>query len=286
MRPTRLFAVLALIAAILVTGTPMTASGQVTSYVRFVHQSRTAYGILDGEEIRELSGELFGAHRETGVSIPLSAVRLLAPCEPTKIIAIGRNYRSHLGGRPQPSEPGLFLKLPTSVIGTQDSIVLPPDAQDVHYEGELVVVIGKRAKNVAVEKALDYVFGVTAGNDVTDRTWQDTDLQWARAKGADTFAPLGPAIVTGLNYGDLLVQTRVNGEVRQSERSKDLLYDIPTIVSYISRYITLLPGDVIYTGTPGTTSALSPGDVVQVEVENVGVLRNPVVAAARASTPR
>jgi 2-keto-4-pentenoate hydratase/2-oxohepta-3-ene-1,7-dioic acid hydratase in catechol pathway len=257
----------------------MTAIGQVTQYVRYVHQGRASYGILDDDSIRELEGPLFGSHRETGLAIPVSAVRLLAPCEPSKVIAVGLNYRSHLRGRPVADEPGLFAKFPTSIVGQGESIVIPADAQEVHYEGELVVVMGKRAKNVSVTDAADYVFGITAGNDVSERTWQRGDLQWVRAKGSDTFAPIGPTIVTGLNYNDVLVQTRVNGEVRQSERSKDLIFDIPTIVSYVSRYVTLLPGDVIFTGTPGTTSALQPGDVVEVEVEGVGVLRNPVAAA-------
>ncbi len=147
---------------------------------------------------------------------------------------------------------------------------------NAHYEGELVIVIGRRAKDVSPENALDFVFGVTAGNDVSERNWQQADLQWFRAKASDTFAPIGPAIARGLNYDDLLVQTRVNGEVRQSERSKDLIYDIAEIVSYVSRYVTLVPGDVIFTGTPQTTQALKPGDVVEIEVEGVGVLRNRV----------
>jgi 2-keto-4-pentenoate hydratase/2-oxohepta-3-ene-1,7-dioic acid hydratase in catechol pathway len=141
----------------------------------------------------------------------------------------------------------------------------------------LVVVIGKRAKDVAVAGAAEYVFGVTAGNDVSERDWQRDDLQWLRAKGSDTFGPVGPVIATGLDHNDLLVQTRVNGEVRQSERSSDLIFDIETIVSYVSRYVTLMPGDVIFTGTPGSTQAMSPGDVVEVEIEGVGVLRNTVV---------
>ncbi len=261
-----------------VFGAPLMGQG-VTKFVRYHHEERTSYGVLEGENVHQLEGDLFASPRKSGRSVPLNAVRLLAPVEPSKVLAIGRNFRSHLAGRPIPSAPGVFVKLPTSVIGPGEAIVIPADAQDLHYEGELVIVIGKRAKNVTVEDALDYVFGVTAGNDVTERTWQDTDLQWARAKGADTFAPLGPAIVRGVDYGTLLIQTRVNGELKQSERAKDLIYDIPTLVSYISRYITLLPGDVIFTGTPGSTSALAPGDVVEVEVEDVGILRNPVKAA-------
>ncbi len=141
------------------------------------------------------------------------------------------------------------------------------------------MVIGKTARNVSIEDAGTYVFGVTAGNDVSERTWQRNDLQWLRAKAADTFAPLGPAIVQGLRYDDLLLQTRLNGELRQSERTGETFFNVETLVSYASRYFTLLPGDLIFTGTPGTTAAMSPGDVVEVEIEGVGVLRNPVAAS-------
>ena len=149
----------------------------------------------------------------------------------------------------------------------------------MHPEGELVVVIGKRAKNVSVEDAPKYVFGITCGNDVSERDWQKSDLQWFRAKASDTFGPLGPAIVQGLNYNDLLLQTRVNGEIRQSQRTRDLIFSVDEIVSYVSRYVTLLPGDLIFTGTPGTTQAIKAGDVVEVELEGVGVLRNKVAPA-------
>jgi 2-keto-4-pentenoate hydratase/2-oxohepta-3-ene-1,7-dioic acid hydratase in catechol pathway len=252
----------------------------VVRYVRYAHQGATAYGILDGETIRELRGDLFADPVPTGRRFPLAEVKLLAPCEPSKVIAVGLNYRSHLGDRPPSAYPGLFAKYPTSIIATEEPIVLPPDARNVHYEGELVVVIGRRAKNVSPGEASSFVFGVTAGNDVSERDWQRADLQWFRAKAADTFAPLGPAIITGLDYDNLLLQTRLNGEVVQSERTRDLIFDVATIVSYVSRYVTLLPGDVIYTGTPGTTRRIQPGDVVEIEIEGVGVLRNPVAQAA------
>lgn len=266
--------------AVLLTGGAAVAQSVTTRYVRYSHEGKVAYGVLEGEAIRELEGDLFAGPRETGRTVPLSEVRLLAPCEPSKVIAVGLNYRSHLGERPAPAEPGLFAKLPSAIIGPEDEIVIPTDASNVHYEGELVVVIGKKARNVPVADAAGYVFGVTAGNDVSERVWQRGDLQWLRAKASDTFAPIGPAIVTGLDYNDLLVQTRLNGELRQSERTQDMLHDVEAIVSYLSRYITLLPGDVIFTGTPGTTQAIQPGDVLEVEVEGVGVLRNTVVAAA------
>lgn len=251
-----------------------------TKYVRYSAAGRIAYGILDGETIRELSGSLFESPKPTGKVVKAADVKLLAPCEPSKVIAVGLNYKSHLGERPTAKYPGLFLKLPTSIIANGDDIVLPADFVNVHYEGEMVLVIGKRAKDVSAADAGQYIFGITAGNDVSEREWQKADLQWFRAKASDTFGPLGPVIVTGLNYGDLLVQTRLNGEVRQSQRTRDLIFDVPTIVSYLSRYVTLLPGDVIYTGTPGTTAAMKPGDIVEIEVEGVGVLRNAVRASA------
>ncbi len=267
---------LGLVGAMLLAQSACAQAG-VTKYVRYSYEGQTSYGILEGEAIRELEGDLFGAPRPTGRTLELSAVQLVAPCKPSKVIAVGLNYQSHLGEREPAEYPGLFAKYPTSIVGPEADIVMPPDAGNLHYEGELVVVIGKRAKDVPVAEAAEYVFGVTAGNDVSERDWQRDDLQWLRAKGSDTFGPVGPVIATGLDHNDLLVQTRVNGEVRQSERSADLIFDIETIVSYVSRYVTLMPGDVIFTGTPGSTQAMSPGDVVEVEVEGVGVLRNTVV---------
>jgi len=250
----------------------------VTHYVRYSHQGDTSYGVLDGDTVHQLDGDLFASRRRTGVSAPLADVELLAPVVPSKVIAVGLNYRSHIGNAEPAPYPGLFAKYPTSIVGPGADIVIPADAGNVHYEGELVVVIGKTAKDVSVEDASDYIFGVTAGNDVSERDWQRDDLQWLRAKGADTFGPLGPSIVVGLDYNDLHVETRLNGEVRQAESSADLIFDVDTIVSYVSRYFTLYPGDIIFTGTPGSTQAMQPGDVVEVEVQGVGVLRNTVVA--------
>jgi len=251
---------------------------ETTKYVRYTHEGQESYGILEGDTVRELVGDIFSAPTPSGKTIKLSEVHLLAPCKPTKVIAVGLNYRSHIGNRPVPEYPGLFAKYPSSIIGQEENIVIPSDATDLHYEGELVVVIGKKAKNISVSKAPNYIFGVTAGNDVSERKWQQADLQWLRAKASDTFGPVGPAIVTGLNYNDLLLQTRLNGEIRQSERTKDLVYDVEAIVSYISHYVTLLPGDLIFTGTPGTTKAMKPNDIVEIELEGVGILRNKVVS--------
>jgi len=260
-------------------GTQAAAQNDVTTYVRYAHAGTISYGVLDDNTIHQLSDNAFASPQRTGATVALADVELLAPVEPSKVIAVGLNYQSHLGERSPAEYPGLFAKFPTSIVGPNSNIIMPPDATDLHYEGELVVVIGKTAKNVSVEDASDHVFGVTAGNDVSERAWQDADLQWIRAKASDTFGPVGPAVVSGLNYNDLLLETRVNGETRQSERTSDLIFDVNDIVSYVSRYVTLEPGDVIFTGTPGQTRALKPGDVVEIEVEGVGILRNTVVAA-------
>ncbi|HEY8537285.1 MAG TPA: fumarylacetoacetate hydrolase family protein [Steroidobacteraceae bacterium] len=256
-----------------------TASAEVTKYVRYEKGGRMAYGVLEGETIRELSQAPWLDGKPTGNRAKLGEVKLLAPAEPSKVLCAGLNYKSHLGQQQIPEYVGLFSKFPTSIVGPEADIVYPDDARNLHYEGELVIVIGKEARNVPREQALDYVFGVTAGNDVSERSWQRADLQWLRAKSSDTFGPLGPWIVTGLNYQDLLLETRLNGKTVQSQRTKDLIFDIPYLVSYISKYVTLMPGDVIYTGTPGTTGAMKPGDVVEVEIEGIGVLRNRVVKA-------
>ena len=255
------------------------AQGSITKFVRYSHAGDESYGILEGESIHELQGDLFSSPKRTGKKVPLSGVKLLAPCEPSKVLAVGLNYRSHIGDRPIPDHIGLFAKYPTCIIAHETPIMMPSDATDLHYEGELVVVIGKMASKIKVADAPDYIFGVTAGNDVSERNWQKTDLQWLRAKGSDTFGPLGPAIVSGLDYNDLLLQTRLNGQVVQSERSKDLIYSVDEIVSYISQYVTLMPGDVIFTGTPGSTQAMKPGDIVSIELEGVGVLSNAVQRA-------
>jgi 2-keto-4-pentenoate hydratase/2-oxohepta-3-ene-1,7-dioic acid hydratase in catechol pathway len=251
----------------------------VTKYVRFRRGNAVAYGILDGETIREIKGGLFDGGKETGATHKLREVKLLYPCEPPKVFAVGLNYRSHLGNRTPPSRPEIFYKPISSLQHPEDPIVIPKDSRNTHFEGELVVVIGKRARDLSAAQAREAIFGVTCGNDVSERDWQngpDKDLQWWRAKGADTFGPLGPAVVTGLDYGKLLLQTRVNGEVKQKQSTSDLLFDCPAIVSWISRAVTLYPGDVIYTGTPGTTSKLNPGDTVEIDIEGIGVLRNKV----------
>ena len=249
-------------------------------YIRYRSGSGSSYGILVGDTVREISGDPIAGATESGETRSLAEVELLAPCQPGKILAVGLNYKSHLGGRPQPAHPEMFYKPVSALAGPGDPIVIPRDATDVHYEGELVIVIGRQVRNVTKEEAAGAIFGVTCGNDVSERNWQHgqgKDLQWWRAKGCDTFAPLGPAMVAGIDYGHLLLQTRLNGEVVQKQYTSDLIFDCPAIVSWVSGWVTLMPGDIIYTGTPGSTRKLAPGDVVEVEIEGIGVLRNPVV---------
>ena len=248
-------------------------------FVRYRADSAVSYGILENGSVREIRGDLFH-YSETGTVRPLSEVRLLCPCQPGKILAVGGNYKSHLGARPQFAHPEIFFMPPSALQDPGEPIRIPREAIDVHYEGELVVVIGKRLRDASPEEARDGIFGVTCGNDVSDRNWQHgpaKDMQWWRAKGSDTFAPLGPAVVSGLDYGNLQLKTRLNGETVQEGTTADLIFDCPTIVSWVSGWVTLEPGDVIYTGTPGSTRKLTPGDVVEVEIEGIGVLRNPVV---------
>jgi 2-keto-4-pentenoate hydratase/2-oxohepta-3-ene-1,7-dioic acid hydratase in catechol pathway len=249
-------------------------------YARIQLGGEAAYCCVDGQTLRRLAGDPFGDCEETGQTYNLADATLLVPAVPSKVLAVGLNYRSHLGGRPMPEVPAMFLKPSSCLVPTGASIVLPRDSTDVHYEGEMVVVIGKRTRDVAPDDALAHVLGVTCGNDVSARQWQKNDLQWWRAKGSDTFGPCGPFIATGIDYDNLQLQLRVNGTVKQEQRTSDLIHPVGAIVSYISRYMTLEPGDLIYTGTPGQTTALKPGDVVEVELEGVGILRNPVAAQA------
>ena len=265
----------ALAVAVLAAGASAWAQ-DVTKYVRYEHEGAVSYGILEGETIHQLAGDVFASPERTGATAALGDVTLLAPTDPRKVVAAGLNYRSHLGGAEPAEYPGLFDKHATSLIGHGAEITYYEDASNLHFEGEMVLIIGRTARNVSVEDAPDHIFAVAAGNDISERVWQGGDLQWFRAKGADTFGPVGPVMARGVNYDDLLLQTRVNGETLQSQRTSDLLFDSSFLVSYISRYVTLEPGDMVFTGTPGTTSAMQPGDVVEIELEHVGVLRNTI----------
>lgn len=253
----------------------------IRKYVRFRTKTGTATGLLKAGLVYRIAGDLFGKHTVAKAGLKLEKLDLAAPIEPRKIFAVGLNYRSHLGDRPCPAIPEIFYKPVTAVQDPGKPIVLPKEAVDVHAEGELVAIIGRRTKHADPETAAKAIWGVSCGNDVSDRNWQrgaGKDLQWWRAKGCDTFAPLGPVAVQGADYGNLLLTTRINGQVVQQQRTSDLIFDCATVVSFISGFVTLEPGDLIYTGTPGSTRKLSPGDRVDVEIENVGLLSNPVAA--------
>lgn len=247
---------------------------------RFSYRDAIGYGIVDESDLVVLSGDpMFAGFDTTGERIPLADVALLAPVIPrSKVVCVGRNYADHAAefGNDVPAEPMLFLKPNTAVIGPGDTIVRPPQSQRVEVEGELVVVIGKIAKNVTRESALDYVFGYTVGNDVTARDLQRSDGQWSRAKGFDTFCPLGPAIETDFDPNKGRVVSRRNGEVLQDAPLTDMVHKVEDIIAYASAAFTLLPGDVIMTGTPAGVDAISAGDVVEVEISGLGVLRNSV----------
>lgn len=271
-----LFGKAMLFAALL--GASAATCAEVTHYVRYDSAGVARYGVIDGDRIHELDRAPYLGGQRTGASVRRKDVRLLAPAEPSKVFATGYNYLSHRGDRELPPHPPIFLKLPSTITDPNTTVHPPEGASVVHYEAELVLVIGRTARNVSVEEAGDYIFGVTAGNDISERLWQSADLQWFRGKAADDFGPIGPSIATGLNYNDLLVQSRLNGEVMQSQRTRDFIHDAHAIVSHISKYSTLYPGDLIFTGTPGTTSPMNEGDIIEIEVEGVGVLTNTIGA--------
>jgi 2-keto-4-pentenoate hydratase/2-oxohepta-3-ene-1,7-dioic acid hydratase in catechol pathway len=268
-----------LAAVSIASATTVFAQAQVR-YVRYEAAGRVSWGMLENDTtIRELQGSVFDGAKPTGRTIPLAQVKLLAPAEPKKVIAAGLNYRSHIGQASPAKYVGLFAKFPTSLIGHEGEIIYPADATNLHYEAEICVVIGKKAQNITEAQAKSHIFGVTPCNDVSERAWQKQDLQWFRAKASDTFGPMGPALVTNVDYTKLKLIGRHNGKVVQETTADLLIFDIDHIVSYVSRYITLEPGDVIFTGTPGTTQAMKPGDTFEVEIPGVGTLRNRVVAA-------
>ncbi|MDP9408576.1 MAG: fumarylacetoacetate hydrolase family protein [Actinomycetota bacterium] len=242
------------------------------------------YGVLSGDgeggEVERLDGGPYGDRRPTGERHPLAEVRLLAPVEPSKIVAIGRNYAEHAAelGNAVPVVPIVFLKPSTSVVGPDDAVEYPPQSSDVHYEAELAVVIGRRCRSVSAEEFADVVLGYTCANDVSARDLQKSDKQWGRAKGFDTFCPLGPWVETDLDPADLAVRCRVGGELRQDGRTSQMINSVGALIAHVSAAMTLLPGDVLLTGTPAGVGPLTVGDTVEVEVEGVGVLRNRVTA--------
>lgn len=248
--------------------------------VRFVLGGEKRHGILEGETIYALCGDIFADFEPGGALAKLDQVRVLPPTEPTKVIAVGLNYRSHAEemGVPLPEEPVIFLKPPSSVIGHLDEIIYPPISQRVDYEAELGVVIKRRGRNISPQQARNSILGYTCANDVTARDLQDRDGQWTRSKSFDTFCPLGPYVVTDLDPRDLAICSRLNGKVRQASSTSDLIFGVETLVSFLSQVMTLEPGDVIITGTPGGIGPMQPGDEVEVEIEGIGILRNRLIS--------
>jgi len=251
--------------------------------VRFATDSKVQYGILDGESVQVIEDKPFRYLKPTDHYYQLSEVRLLAPCTPSKIVAVGLNYYHHAKelNATVPNAPLIFLKPSTAVIGPEDNIVYPPSSKRVDYEGELAVVIKKPVWRVSLEDALDYVLGYTCFNDVTARDIQRHDIQWTRAKGFDTFAAVGPCIETELDPDNVTVETYLNGECKQQGNTSDFIYAIPDIINFMSHAMTLLPGDIIATGTPSGVGPMYPGDTVDIKIESIGILRNYVVKEER-----
>ena len=241
------------------------------------------YGWMLEDKIGEIEGNIFASYKRQEVQTPLTEVHLLPPSQPTKIVCVGRNYVDHAKelGNNVPKIPLIFMKPPSSIIANGEAIILPPQSKQVEHEGELVVVIGKRGKNIIAEEASDYIFGYTVGNDVTARDLQKTDELWTRAKGFDTFCSFGPWIDTEFDPSDAVVTCRVNGQMRQMASTRDMVFNIGVLIAYISSIMTLEPGDIIFTGTPAGVGVLKDGDEVVVEIEGLAKLSNPVKAEGK-----
>ena len=257
---------------------------------RFSVADQIAFGVIDGEpdagpdrppaHVTAIVGHPFGEFEISTARFPMTEVRLLAPIVPSKVLAIGRNYREHAAelGNQVPDDPILFMKPSTSVIGPGDAIMLPALSERVDHEAELAVVIGRLVREIPIERALEAVLGYTCANDVTARDLQRSDGQWTRAKGFDTFCPLGPWISTDVDGSDLPIECRVNGVVRQSGRTSEMVHGIAELIAYASAVMTLIPGDVILTGTPAGVGPIVSGDEVEVSIEGIGTLANRVSA--------
>ena len=255
-------------------------------WCRFQAGDRSAYGIIEGDSVAEVTGSPFEVHARTSTKVPLSRVKLLVPVIPPTFYAAGVNYREHVtemahrrGEKPKfPPQADVGYRASNALVATDEPIVIPRDAsEEVQYEGELVVVIGKRCKRVSEADALDCVFGYTIGNDVSERVWQRNDRTLWRGKNTDTFKPMGPWIVTGVDPDVLRVTIRVNGREMFSYAIKDAIFSVRQFISRMSRYLTLHPGDVLWMGTDGATENIKDGDVVEIEIPGIGALRNPVV---------
>lgn len=260
------------------------SQGDNMRIVRYrINAEAPRFGWLHDDKVGDIEGDLFGKYKRQAARTPLAEVRLAAPSAPSKIVCVGRNYVEHAKelGNDVPQIPLIFMKPPSAIIDPGDTIVLPPQSQQVEHEAELVVVIGKRGRHVTTEEARKYIFGYTVGNDVTARDLQKTDGQWTRAKGFDSFCPFGPWIDTDFNISDALITCKVSGKPRQMASTRDMVFSVPTLVAYISSVMTLEPGDLIFTGTPAGVGELKDGDEVVVEIEGLGVLRNPVKAEGK-----
>jgi 2-keto-4-pentenoate hydratase/2-oxohepta-3-ene-1,7-dioic acid hydratase in catechol pathway len=241
------------------------------------------YGWMLEDKVGEIEGNIFDAYKRKEAQTPLAEVRLLPPSQPTKIVCVGRNYVDHAKelGNDVPKIPLIFMKPPSSIIADGETIVLPPQSKQVEHEAELVVVIGKRGKNIIAEEASGYIFGYTVGNDITARDLQKIDELWTRAKGFDTFCSFGPWIDTEFDPSDAVVTCRVNGQMRQMASTRDMVFNIGVLIAYVSSIMTLVPGDLLFTGTPAGVGELKDGDEVVVEIEGLAKLSNPVKAESR-----
>lgn len=251
-------------------------------FVRFQTGDRVSCGLWEKDAIQEITGSIYAQYEITGRNYAINDVRLLTPVEPSKIICVGLNYRDHIAevDRETPEFPSHFMKPPTAIIGPEDPIVYPKVAERVDYEGELAVVIKDKTKDVSEQEALHHVLGYTCFNDVTERSVSRQFGQLTRAKGFDTFAAFGPCVETELDPTDATVETSLNGRTLQKGNTGDMMFPVAYLIHYISQCMTLLPGDIISTGTPKGVSPMQPGDVVEVRIKGIGVLRNPVEAAA------
>lgn len=244
-------------------------------FIRYEYNNEIKYGEIKGEFVQPLLGSIYENPIAKGKMIPLKELKLLTPTTPQKVFAVGMNFASHLPSS-YDAPPPMFLKLPTSLIASGEKVYLPKDASNVHFEGELVLIISKEAKNISEEEAKDYILGVTVGNDLTERNWQSSDLQWLRSKASDGFAPIGSKIALGVDYNNLLLTTKLNGKIVQQENTKNMIHKPAKVVSYLSHYFTLMPGDLIYMGTPGRTQKLYDKDIVSVHIENVDTVINEI----------
>lgn len=247
------------------------------SFVRYSQNGGDiSWGMIHDDGIHQLADAPYLGLDHTGVVVQREDVKLEAPVDPSLVFMTAFNFRSHISGEPA-AYPGLFIVPANSIVGPEDPIVRPAESRNLHYEAEMAIVVGKRAENVSVEDAHEYIFGVTAGNDVSERAWQGGDIQWVRAKGSRGFNAVGPVLVKGADYKNIQITGRLNGEQRQAENTSDLIFGMEEMLSYISTYFTLEPGDMIWSGTMGSTRAMEPGDVYEVELSGIGILRNTVV---------